>query len=217
MDGFPSSVGSGFLVPRLCVHNLHKHTSKHCFHQNIIFIFIRIYLRSSLFVVILMRNSMNFQTMTFKWTSLSERFFTKIAFIWPDTYTQKVKVSFYSIWNCSKLPVCVRVCLFKSKVSLNPFPQNVQRYRFTSLWHFMCRFRSRWSVKAFWQILHLNFEGSSSHRAGGSFSDSGLTGASRARGFLIPWPPFISSSGASGGIPNWNNNYTNLDKNLKYD
>ena len=35
------------------------------------------------------------------------------------------------------LPVCVRVCLFKSKVSLNPLPQNVHKYRFVSEWHFM--------------------------------------------------------------------------------
>ena len=51
------------------------------------------------------------------------------------------------------LPVCVRVCRFRSKVSLNPLPQKVQRYRFTSLWHFMCRLSSRCSVNVFWHTL----------------------------------------------------------------
>jgi len=38
------------------------------------------------------------------------------------------------------LPVCVLVCLLRSNVSLNPFPQNVQRNLFTSLWHLRCLF-----------------------------------------------------------------------------
>ena len=139
------------------------------------------------------------------------------------------------------LPVCVRVWRFKSKVSLNPLPQKVQRYLLTSLWHFMCLLRSLCNVKLLSQDRQRNLLGSLSHlerrrnvlfleeykrpllfsyqwsisinqkstklkmlnkthRAGGSLSVSGL-GTSRARGFLTPCPPLISSRGVSDGIP----------------
>ena len=88
-------------------------------------------------------------------------------------------------------------------MSLNPLPQKVQRYLFTSLWHFICRLRSRCKEKLLSHVLHLNLLGSASHLntrvkintqkssgyylTGGSLSVSGLTGAaSRASGFLSP-------------------------------
>ena len=103
------------------------------------------------------------------------------------------------------IPVWVRVCRFKSKVSLNPLPQKVHKYLLESLWHFMCRFNNLWRVKILEQSRHWNLVGSDSGRAGGNFSV--LTGApsvgSLERGFLMPWPPLINSIGASGGIPSY--------------
>lgn len=48
------------------------------------------------------------------------------------------------------LPVCVRTCRLRSKVSLKPFPQKLQRCLFVSLWHLTCRFNIRWWWKTFW-------------------------------------------------------------------
>ena len=101
------------------------------------------------------------------------------------------------------LPVCVLVWRFRSKVSLKPFPQKVQRYLLVSLWHFMCRFSSRCRVNCLEHVLHWNLDGSESGLTGGSFS-SVLTIPSGDIGFLNPWPPLISSMGASGGMPSCN-------------
>ena len=101
------------------------------------------------------------------------------------------------------LPVWVRVCLFKSKVSLKPLPQKVQRYLLVSLWHFICLFNSLCKLKILEHKRHWNLDGSLSGRAGGSFSTGVFSCGSEERGFLIPWPPLMSSIGASGGIPNW--------------
>lgn len=51
-----------------------------------------------------------------------------------------------------QLPVWVRTCLFRSKVSLKPFPQKVHKCLLVSLWHLMCLFNIRWWWKLFWQI-----------------------------------------------------------------
>lgn len=40
-------------------------------------------------------------------------------------------------------PVWVRTCLFRSKVSLKPFPQKVHKCLFTWLWHLMWRLSMR--------------------------------------------------------------------------
>lgn len=45
-------------------------------------------------------------------------------------------------------PVCVRTCLFRSKVSLKPLPQKVHRCLFTWLWHLRCRLSMRCRRKA---------------------------------------------------------------------
>ena len=60
-------------------------------------------------------------------------------------------------------------------------------------------------MNALEQILQRNFEGSVSHRRGGSFSTSlaGLGAVSETIGFLIPCPPLINSRGASWGMPNF--------------
>lgn len=50
----------------------------------------------------------------------------------------------------SLLPVCVRTCLLRSKVSLKPFPQKSHKCLFCSLWHFKCRFSMRWNWNTFW-------------------------------------------------------------------
>ena len=92
------------------------------------------------------------------------------------------------------------MCRFRSKVSLNPLPQNVHRYRFVSLWHFICRFNNLCRLNDLEQSLHANFEGSFSERTGGIFSTI-LVSVCEAKGFLMPNPPLISSTGASGGSP----------------
>lgn len=102
--------------------------------------------------------------------------------------------------------MCVRVCRFRSNVSLKPLPQNVHRYRFMSEWHFMWRFRRRCSVNAFEQIWQANLFGSSSAMGTGVFLPSPFSlwpcTFSTASGFLKPWPPFTNSSCTSGGNPN---------------
>lgn len=104
-----------------------------------------------------------------------------------------------------RTPVCVRVCRFKSNVSLNPLPQKVHRYRLTSEWHFMCLFNSRCSEKLFEQIPHINLLPSSSvmHWIF-TFSSSRMRPGpfSRARGFLMPCPPLTNSNWTSVGNPN---------------
>ena len=94
------------------------------------------------------------------------------------------------------------MCRFRSKVSLNPLPQNVQRYRLVSLWHFMCLFNRRCSPNPLPQMRQANLPWSDSERTDGMLLSPGLLSAgSTAMGFLIPWPPLIISRGASGGIP----------------
>ena len=57
-------------------------------------------------------------------------------------------------------------------------------------------------MKILEQSLHWNLDGSDSGLAGGSFSvGTGFASGSTDRGFLMPWPPLMSSMGASGGIP----------------
>lgn len=104
--------------------------------------------------------------------------------------------------------MCVLVCLFRSNVSLKPFPQKVQRYRLTSEWHFICRFKSLCKLKFFEQILQTNFVGSSSLTNTCLFFSSSLclALASVARGFFTPCPPLMNSNGSSAGRPNCNNN-----------
>jgi hypothetical protein len=67
----------------------------------------------------------------------------------------------------------------------------------------MWRFNSRCRENILVQIRHWNLDGSDSGRTGGSFSVTGFSGKSGAIGFLMPWPPLISSIGMSGGIPSW--------------
>lgn len=50
----------------------------------------------------------------------------------------------------------------RSKVSLKPLPQKVHRYRLTSEWHFMWRFRSLCKLKVFEHTRHMNLLLSSS-------------------------------------------------------
>lgn len=57
------------------------------------------------------------------------------------------------------VPVCVLVWRLRSNVSLNPFPQNVHKYRLTSLWHFICLFNSRCKPNVLEQTLHTNLLG----------------------------------------------------------
>ena len=172
------------------------------------------YLRTSLLVVVLMSHTVDFQTVTFQGASLCEGFLTKITFVRSNACKAIIQTDYFFAGSLHPvmrgsalcvslcfLPVCVRVCLFRSKVSLNPLPQKVQRYLFTSLWHFMCRLSSRCKVKLLSQVLHRNLLGSASHLTGGSLSVSGLTGASSARGFLSPCPPLMSSRGVSRGMP----------------
>ena len=105
------------------------------------------------------------------------------------------------------LPVCVRVCLFKSKVSLNPLPQNVHKYRFVSEWHFMWRFNNLWRLNTLEQRRHWNFVGSLDALVAFNRSlprlGSTAAGVSFANGFFIPKPPFIISKGVSGLNPSW--------------
>lgn len=59
---------------------------------------------------------------------------------------------FYGLNTQSEqLPVCVRTCLLRSKVSLKPLPQKLHRCLFVSLWHLTCLFNIRWYWKVFWQ------------------------------------------------------------------
>lgn len=101
-------------------------------------------------------------------------------------------------------PVCVLVCLLRSNVSLNPLPQNVHKYRFTSEWHFICRFKSLCKLKFFEQTLQTNFVGSSSLTNTCLFFSSSLclALASVAKGFFTPCPPLMNSRGSSAGSPN---------------
>lgn len=117
-----------------------------------------------------------------------------------------------------RTPVCVLVCLFKSNVSLNPLPQNVHKYRLISEWHFMCRFKSRCSVKCFEQMRQTNLPSSSDGTLQIISSGweivacffSGTCSSSRKRpwmfsiasGFLIPCPPLTNSNWTSAGKPN---------------
>merc|ERR550525_132561 len=61
-----------------------------------------------------MVDTVNLQAVTFQRAPLGEGLFAVVTPI-------------------GRTPVCVRVCLFRSNVSLKPFPQKVQRYRFASL------------------------------------------------------------------------------------
>lgn len=110
----------------------------------------------------------------------------------------------YTVFN---LPVCVRVCLFKSNVSLNPLPQNVQRYRLMSEWHFMCLFSKRWRAKVLLQMRQQNVEVPSSLVIEATLTFSSTRAVVRtswfASGFLIPWPPLTNSSWTSDGRPSW--------------
>lgn len=111
------------------------------------------------------------------------------------------------------LPVWVLVWRFKSKVSLNPLPQNVHRYLFTSLWHFMWRFNNRWRLKLLeqrWQakrvlslppVVDSTFSGST--RAGGGGGGMIAPTSWLARGFFTPWPPLTNSSVIPLGRPSW--------------
>ena len=130
------------------------------------------YLRTPLLVVILMGHTMNFQAVTLQWTSLGERFFTKITFVRSNACNVitlyfhdwlELIISVFTTVKSFFLPVCVLVCLFKSNVSLKPFPQKVHRYRLTSLWHFMCRLRSLCKEKLLSQARHWNLLGLDSH------------------------------------------------------
>jgi len=121
------------------------------------------------------------------------------------------------------VPVCVLVWRFKSNVSLKPLPQNVHRYRLTSLWHFICLFNKRWRLNVLEHKLQQNFEplllvsddsgGVGTTVTGGAtvlvLSGSGgrisvVGGGSTswlASGFLMPWPPLTNSNGKSLGRP----------------
>jgi hypothetical protein len=125
------------------------------------------------------------------------------------------------------IPVCVLVCRFKSNVSLKPFPQKVQRYRLTSLWHFMCLFNKRCRLKVFEHKLQQNFEPFLFVSTGswGVLADTTVAGAVTvlflsgsgalvsgagggsgswlASGFLMPWPPLTNSNGNSLGRPSY--------------
>lgn len=102
--------------------------------------------------------------------------------------------------------MCVLVCLLRSKVSLKPLPQKVQRYLFTSEWHFICRLSNLCRLKFFEHTRHTNFVGSSSLTNTCLFFSSSLclAFASVAKGFFTPWPPLMNSSGSSAGRPNYN-------------
>lgn len=124
------------------------------------------------------------------------------------------------------LPVCVLVCRFKSNVSLKPLPQNVHRYRLTSLWHFICLFSRRCRLNVFEHRLQQNLEPflvDSTGSAGVFIDTTVLVGTTAvvvlsgsgalmrlvgggnwswlASGFLIPWPPLTNSNGKSLGRP----------------
>lgn len=90
---------------------------------------------------------------------------------------------------CSRLPVCVRVCLFKSNVSLKPLPQKVHRYRLTSEWHLRWRFSRRAKVNLLPQIWHLRGSSVLCRCCIWDFDWAVLAN----RGFLIPWPPLTNS------------------------
>lgn len=110
------------------------------------------------------------------------------------------------------LPVWVLVCLFKSKVSLKPFPQNVHKYLFMSEWHFICLFSRRWSANVLLQIRQAKLVCPSSVVIDATFVFSSvlellLEVSWLAKGFLMPCPPFTNSSWTSAGRPNCNNNY----------
>lgn len=131
------------------------------------------------------------------------------------------------------VPVCVLVCRFKSNVSLKPLPQNVHRYRLTSLWHFICLFNKRCRLNVLEHRLQQNLDPFlvvSTCSDGGFIDTTVLVGTTAvvvlsgsgtlmriagggnwswlASGFLIPWPPLTNSNGRSLGSPSYVNNRT---------
>lgn len=97
------------------------------------------------------------------------------------------------------VPVCVLVCRFKSNVSLKPFPQNVHRYRLTSLWHFMCLFNKRCRLNVLEHRLQQNFEPFLvvSTGSGVEFTDTIVAGATKV--LLLSGSGVLSSIDGGGG------------------
>lgn len=104
------------------------------------------------------------------------------------------------------------MCLFRSNVSLKPFPQNVHRYRLTSEWHFICLLRRRWRANVLLQIRQAKFVCPSSvvidaTLVFSSFLELLLVLSWLANGFLMPCPPLTNSSWTSAGSPNCKRNW----------
>ena len=87
--------------------------------------------------------------------------------------------------------MCVRVWRLRSKVSLNPFPQKVHRYRFSSEWHLACRLRRRWRENFLPQVRQMKAPGAELGAGVGSMSGGGAP--FRIMGFFSPKPPFTHS------------------------
>lgn len=94
-----------------------------------------------------------------QWAALGEGLLAEGTLVWTDPCVGKKGVTLclaIPIVHACKddavciLPVCVRTCRLRSKVSLKPFPQKLQRCLFVSLWHLICRFNIRWWWKTFW-------------------------------------------------------------------
>ena len=212
-------------VSTILTHIHLKESEFESFHAAMLAFVVLTYLWPPLLVIIIVSHTVNFEAMGLQRTTLSEWLLTEIALVGANTWKKKSQmidyhpmskpiigsVARYTLFCqdipkhwVKNVPVWVRVCLFKSKVSLKPLPQKVQRYRLVSLWHFMCRFKSRCKLKILEHKRHWNLDGSLSGLAGGSFSTGVFSCGSAERGFLIPCPPLMSSMGASGGIPNCN-------------
>jgi hypothetical protein len=164
-----------------------------------------------LLVGVLVLDAVHFETVRLQRASLREAFFTKAALVRPHSCKNRCRRRVRPKDQDS--PVCVLVCLFRSKVSLKPFPQKVHKYLLTSEWHFMCLLRRRCKAKVLLQMRQQKLVWPSSVVMDATLALSSVRGPCRtvswlARGFLMPWPPFTNSSCTSEGRPNCNSNRT---------
>lgn len=130
------------------------------------------------FVGILLRYTVDLFHVRLQGTALRKCLFAQIALVWPNACRWKNKrertqdrseitgpktkpvtgkIRKQQISWC--IPVWVRTCRLRSKVSLNPFPQKLHRCLLVSLWHFRCLFSMRWYWNVFWHTWHTKLDG----------------------------------------------------------